>query len=271
MKILLNYDYQYYPFTTASYLEMAFKRRADCEVYRRGDDLPKDLDLVFNVEPVGEFVKIAGVPTAYYEIDNHIIRGRETHFYNQADYLYLAQWFFKDYYSGYKIYDLPLAADPTVHKQFPAVEEIFDVGILGNTTYPKRRKLIEKMKQRYRVLTGMAAPGIPYSKKLSQCKMLFNCSMDNDINMRVFESIAIGKLFITDRIPLQDRFIVEDVHYVAYSDSDELLRKLHYYLNRSCFRASIARAGATHIHENHSYDVRIDGIIRGQLWKTFKH
>jgi len=262
IKILINYEYQYYPFTTASYYEMAMRRRNDIEVFRLTDELPQDLDFILNIEPVGKFIKIPGVKCAYYEIDNHVIQGRENKYYDQADILYLAQWEFKDFYTGYPAYDLPLAFDRQLHKPFPKVEEKYEIGMLGNDTYPERRKLLEQMKEHYVVLTGNAEPGIPYSKKLSSCKMLFNFSMNKDINMRVFESIGIGKLLLTDRIPHLDKFFVEDEHYIGYSDWKELKMKIMYYQHRSCYRNQIARAGHAHGLKFHTYDNRLDLVLQ---------
>ena len=265
-RILINYQYQYYPFTTASYFEMAARRRSDVKLYRLGDKLPKKIDLVLNVEPVGKFYRHPGAQCAYYEIDNHVILGADRHWYNKADYLYLAQWKFRDCYLGYETYELALAADPRLHKPFPEVKEEYDIGFLGNNTYERRGELVRELEQKWRVLTGSADPGVPYSKKLSKCKMLFNCSMNGDINMRFFESIAIGKLLITDRLPEQDKFFKENEHYAAYDNAEELVAKVRYYLNRECIRKSIARAGRERLKELHTYDVRLDEIIKRTKW-----
>ncbi len=260
--ILINYDYAYYPFTTASYLEMALRRRDDITVYRTGDSNIPQLDLILNVEPVGEYVTIPGVLNYYYEIDNHVILGREKWFYEQADIILLAQMTFAPFYEGYKIAELALAADPNLHKPFYEILEEYDVGFIGNDTYPERRKLLEQIGANYKLMRTTSDPGIPYSKKLAQCKIIFNCAMNNDINMRVFEGIACEKLFITDRIPHLNDFFLEDEHFIAYTGWKELKEKLDEYLGKGCYRRTIARQGREHLLKNHTYDHRISDIIR---------
>lgn len=261
LKLLINYDYSRYPRTTASYYEMAARRRDNIEVYRRGEALPDDLDLVLNIEPVGEFVRIPGVPTHYYEIDNHVILGGEEWYYQDIDVLWLAHWDFASFYHGYPIKELPCAADPNIHKPFPRELEMYDIGLIGNRTYPKRARLLREMEKRYTVLPEMKLWGEDYSRQLSQCKILFNCAMNNDANMRAFESIAIQKPLFTDRIPVLSRYLEEDEHYVGYDDWAELHQKIEYYLARGCYRRSIARQGAEHVRTFHSYDNRLDVIL----------
>lgn len=262
IKILLNFDYKYYPFTTASYFEMAASSRDDVITYRSTEKLPKDLDLVLNVEPVGEFVRIKGVPCAYYEIDNHVILGRERKYYDNCDILLLAQELFLKMYDEYNPKVLPLGFDPNLHRCIPEREEIFDIGFIGNDTYPERRRYLEQLGTRFKLLRTNSEPGLEYSKTLSSCKMLFNCSMNNDINMRVFESIGVGKLFFTDRIPFLDKYFTEDEHYIGYSNWDELRQKVFYYLNRACFRQQIARAGREYALKHHTYNHRLDLVLK---------
>lgn len=261
LKILINYDYSQYPFTTASYYEMAARRRDDLAVYRRGDVLPPDLDLVLNIEPVGEFVRIPGVPCHYYEIDNHVIIGGERWYYEQADVLWLAHWNFRKFYTDYNIKELACAADPNLHRPFFETLETYDIGFIGNDTYPERRKYLEQLEQNFKVLRTTSEPGIAYSKKLAQCKILFNCSMNDDINMRIFENVACEKLSFTNRIPELDRFLVEDEHFIGYSNWAELKEKIQYYLERGCYRRTIARQGRAHVVEHHSYDQRLNDVL----------
>lgn len=260
--VLINYDYSHYPFTTASYLEMAGRRRSDVRIIRRGDAYEGNIDLVLNVEPVGEFLRLPNVPCHYYEIDNHVILGGETWFYAQADLTWLAQWTFRPYYEGWNIKELALAHDPEHHKAFPEIKEDYDIGFIGNDTYPERRKLLDQLSANYNVMRTTSDPGIPYSKALSRCKIIFNCAMNQDINMRVFEGIGIQKLFFTDRIPHLNAFFEEDEHFIAYTGWKELKEKVDYYLARGCYRRTIARQGAEHARSFHTYDHRFADILK---------
>jgi len=50
MNILLNYQYEHYPFTTASYFEMAIRDCPSHTLFRNTDYKPEQIDLVINVE-----------------------------------------------------------------------------------------------------------------------------------------------------------------------------------------------------------------------------
>lgn len=261
MNILLNYQYQHYPFTTASYFEMAIKESKDHELFRNDSYNPEDIDLVINVEPVDDIIKIDGVPSVYYEIDNHVIRGADRHFYDKVDLILLAQNNFKSFYEDYKTAYLPLACWPKLHKRYPEEEQIYDIGLLGNDTYPYRKMLLEMLEKEFKVLRGQADPGEPYSRKLNQCKMLFNCSMDKDVNMRFYEAISCGRLLLTDHLEAQDDIAIEGVHYVAFKDQYDLIEKVRYYLEHEGERGNIAKQGMEHIQENHNYNIRLDELL----------
>lgn len=261
MKILLNYMYDLYPFTTASYIQKAIERRSDLELILRDDLATKKPDIIINIEPVPYFVKIKGVPTGYWEIDNHVILGNDRHFYNEADIVFLAQRYFEGFYSDYKTAWVPLAADPTIHKRYDQEPIKYDIGLVGNDTYPERRQLLEKLKQRFNVFVGQTEPGEPYARQLSQFSMVFNKSMNKDINMRVFEALSCGRFLLTDMVPDQNVLITDKIDYISYDDEIDLLDKVWYYLNHEQEREQIARAGQKQCLLNHTYDKRLCEMI----------
>ena len=85
----------------------------------------------------------------------------------------------------------------------------------------------------------------------NQYKILVNVSLNNDINFRVFETMATGALLITDRIidnGIEDLF-TENIHYVGYSTKEELVEKVQYYLKNEEERLKIAKAGEEAVQE----------------------
>jgi spore maturation protein CgeB len=135
------------------------------------------------------------------------------------------------------------------------------VGFLGNDTYPRRRDLLDKIGAKYNLLRSTSAPGEEYSRKLSRCKLLFNCSMDNDLNMRVFEAISIGRLLLTDKVEGQAELFKDNQHYVSYSDWQDLDKKIEYYLSHNEERERIAKDGADYVHIVHTYAERLEVIL----------
>lgn len=257
MKILLNYDYRYYPYTTASYIEMAIKADKEIEMFRLGEDRLPCADIYINIEPCQEIIRYPGRKNAFWEIDNHIHLGQDIEKYNKTQYLFITQKFYLPLYEPQKTWWIPLACDPEKHKEYTDEKIIYDIGFLGNDTYPYRKELLDRLGKKYRVLRSTAQPGEEYSRMLSRCKLLFNCSMDNDMNMRFFEAISIGRLLLTDKVDGQDELFVDGNHYISFKDWQDLDQKVEYYLKHYNEAEKIAKSGREMAHSMNTYKDRL--------------
>ena len=262
MRILVNYLYQYYPFTTASYYEMAIKRDPKLGLFRVGEARVPCADLILNIEPCGKIISYPSAVTCYLEIDNHIHLGLDAEKYSKCDHIFITQKHFLDRYPENKTTWLPLAADPTLHKLHPEEPSLYDVGFLGNNTYTRRKTLLNQIAKKYKLLESTAAPGEEYSKVLSQCKILFNCSMDNDMNMRVFESMSIGRPLVTDVVDGMTDLFKENTHYLAYKDWPKLEKNIELLLAKPMLREAIGNTAAAYIRAKHTYDHRLETILK---------
>lgn len=260
-RILINYDYNSYPYTTASYVEMALRADPRFEVFRVGENHISCCDIYLNIEPCPYIVGRPGRKIAYWEIDNHIHQANDHEKYHKADYIFIAQKYFQFLYPKKKTWWIPLAADPEKHRLYPDEKIEFDVGFLGNDLYPHRRDLLDKIGQKYKLLRSTAKPGAEYSRMLSRCKILFNCAMDHDVNMRFWEAMSIGRMLISDRVDGQDDLVVDGVHYTSFEDWPDLDKKIEFYLTHDFEREKIAKAGADYVHAFHTYHDRIDLML----------
>lgn len=261
MRVLINYLYQYYPFTTASYLEMELRRDKRIAVFRIGENRIPCADLIINVEPCDFIIAYPGRASCFWEIDNHIHRGRDVDKYQKVDRVFVTQKHFLPLYPKDKTKWLPLAADPESHHLYPDEPIEYDVGFLGNDTYPRRRDLLDKIGSKYKLLRSTSKPGEEYSRFLSRCKILFNCSMDHDLNMRVFEAISIGRLLLTDKVDGIDDLLKDGEHYVSFKDWSDLDKKITYYLAHKKEREKIALTGANYVQASHTYRHRLSQIL----------
>lgn len=260
-RILLNYDYTAGPGTTAAYIERALKDDPAYAVFRIGEHRIPCVDIHLNIEPCNFIIHYPGKKSAYWEIDNHIHRGTDIQKYNAVDYLFVAQKHFLPLYPKDKTTWLPLAADPEIHKKYVLEKIQFDIGFLGNDTYPKRRELLEKINQKYKLLWSTSKSGEEYSRLLSRCKILFNCAMDNDMNMRFFEAMSIGRLLLSDKVDGQDDLFADGKQYVSYKDWEDLDNKIEYYLKNQREREIIAKNGKAYVHSFHTYADRVNKIF----------
>lgn len=269
MKLLLNYDYSLYPYTTASYFEMAVKKISGIEVLHVEDALTKKPDLIINIMPFYALFTLEGVPSCYYEIDCHMIQGLKTEFYDPVDRVYIAQKPFLNLYPAGKTFYLPLAADPQSHCINGDIPSVYDIGFIGNESYPPRRTLLEQLDTKYKVLRANSEPGRPYADLLSSCFLTFNRSLDRDVNMRFFEAQMSGRMLLSDYLPDQDEIAKDGVHYVVYKDWRDLDQKVRYYLDHKDEREKIAFAGALNIARHHTYRHRLLSILKDFGWEKF--
>jgi hypothetical protein len=240
---------------------MALRKDRRIETFRIGENRIPCADLIINVEPCDFVISYPGKKSCFWEIDNHIHRADDVDKYAKVDKVFVTQKHFLPLYPKKKTFWLPLAADPDVHKLYPEEPLIYDVGFLGNDTYERRRDLLDKIGAKYKLLRSTSQPGEDYSRKLSRCKILFNCSMDNDLNMRVFEAISIGRLLLTDKVEGQAELFKDNQHYVSYSDWQDLDKKIEYYLSHNEERERIAKDGADYVHIVHTYAERLEVIL----------
>lgn len=261
MNLLLNYDYKLYPFTAASYIEMAALKLNYVRVFHTdtlGDRIP---DLIINIMPFEELISAPGIPSCYWEIDCHLLQGCKNYYYDKVSRVYIAQKPYLEFYPKEKTSYLPLGCDPEKHCRRLSESRKYDIGFIGNDVYPIRHQLLEVLNVNFNLLWTNSPPGDPYARLLSQCDLTFNRSLDKDINMRFFEAIASGRMLITDYLPEQDEIAVDGVHYVSYKGARDLVEKVKYYLANNDERERIALVGSRHMIENHTYGHRLLKIL----------
>ena len=94
----------------------------------------------------------------------------------------------------------------------------------------------------------------------SKAHVVVNYSINNDINLRIFEGVGAGALVITNRI-LNNGFeeiFEEGRHLVVFDDIfKEMVEKIDYYLKNREEREKIAKEGFEYVRENHTYRHRL--------------
>jgi len=240
---------------------MALEKNPKLLPFRVGQDRVPCADLIINIEPCGKIISYPTIPSCYWEIDNHIHLGMDVDKYEAVNKIYVSQKYFMPLYPAEKTSWLPLACDPEKHRLYEDEKIEYEVGFLGNDTYPERKELLDRIGKKYKLLLSNSKPGEEYSRKLSRCKILFNRSMDNDLNMRVFEAISIGRLLLTDKVDGIDDIFKDGEHYIRYKDWQDLDKKIDYYLNHEKEREKIAKTGSEYIHATQTYEHRLYKIL----------
>lgn len=202
--------------------------------------------------------------TFWYGIDTHMDYDKHLMISNFFDCTFLAQ---KQYVSPFKkagvqnVYWLPLAFDisMSLKKDEDRIYDIAFVGSLDKKMHPERVKLVDKLKNEFPNSFFGFANGIEMYKIYSKSKIVFNKSINNDINMRYFEALGNGAILLTDNIEnngVEDIFI-KGKHYVEYDESN-LISIVKKCLENNLFNHKELQ---DFVLKNHTYDQRVVSIL----------
>lgn len=260
--------------TTARYFERAARAQGRDVIY--WDKCPdlvamRPEDFFFFVDPAPDWplgLERLACPTAAYFIDVHQDLMSRLNLSQFFDTVFVAQ---KDYVPAFvnighsNAHWFPLGCDPEVHC-LPQDVRPFDVGFVGKLGLPGtwRHDVLTTVLTHYRTNDfKVFYPPRAMAGVYGQSKIVFNASINKDLNMRFFEALASGALLVTDRIEngLPDLFR-EGEHYVGYSTVEEAIEKIDYYLKNPVERETIALEGQRVALAHHTYLHRWEEIIR---------
>lgn len=267
-RVALIYDDVSRPDTTGTHCLRALKQLCDVRHFRP-DELQsissRDFDLYLNIDDGLRYHLPASLrPCAWWVIDTHMDPSWAEEKGGAFDWLFAAQLDGATALrnTGIRTEWLPLACNPHIHKPYPR-EKLWDVCFLGNLASPERQEWLELVQHHFpNSLIGQRYFD-EFAKSYSEAKIGFNRSIKNDVNMRVFETLACGPLLITNdlRSNGQDELFKADRHFVVYTERDELLDKLVFYLKHDKLREKIAISGYREVLSRHTYLHRMQQLL----------
>ena len=164
------------------------------------------------------------------------------------------------------VFWLPLACDPEVHHPVDTVAT-HDIGFAGSVSAPvhaERKRLIEALGRRFTVRSAESVFGDDMCELFARCRLAFNYSAVQELNMRIFEVLAMGRLLLTNREAsvngLEDLF-EDGKHLVVYHSENDLLEKAAAYLADDASRRAVADAGRAEVRAKHTYAHRVQTIL----------
>ncbi len=161
---------------------------------------------------------------------------------------------------------LPLGCNPAAH--FPKdVEPDLDVAFVGNVILPvhqQRHELLKRLQTSFTTAVVTRAFGDEVCEIMARGRLAFNHCAVFDVNMRIFEAMAMGRPVMTNRDSayngLFDLF-TDGEHLIVYDNEDDIVEKAGYYLAHADEREAIARTGYETVLANHTYLHRVDTIL----------
>jgi hypothetical protein len=227
-------------------------------------------DLLLYIEPGGLLprgLEKAPFPTAAILCDTHTDLAIRLNYARFFDHIFLYHCNYVKYFTGHPagfVHWLPYACDLELFKPAPDPQERpYEVAFVGQLNSDKaRRRILKAIGQKYslnpqKYYLQSEIPGV-----YSQAKIVLNMPLADDLNFRTFEAMSCGALLLTRRIANgQELLFEEDRHYVAYSDEQEMMEKIAYYLDHPAAREAIAAAGLREVQENHRLEQRVEELL----------
>ena len=274
-RIALLYDDIVRPDTTGVYCKKALEKICEVTHFQPTelDKVPSGFDLYLFIDDgfryfLPEYFK----PSAWWVIDTHLNYDDYIRSVSQFNYVFTAQKdgalrFRKDGISSANW--LPLGCDPNQHKKV-LTDKKYDVVFVGNALGSEREKCLNEIKKHF--------PNNFIGKKFfnemaeifSQGRIVFNRSVKNDVNMRVFEALSTGSLLLTNNLDEngQGELFEEGKHLVNYNDKSDLIDKIKYYLEHEEEREKLAETGMNYVHKYHTYQHRMAAILQNVFSKS---
>lgn len=221
-----------------------------------------------------------GGKTIYVCSDAHIDDKGRDYRYNFAtkfDYVFFNQKRFVDEYTLFpkkkekqNVMFLPHAAEPKVYQNIPTLKK-YDVAFIGHIQNTKnyngftRIEFLDRMFKAFpNFYFGTRNPQKPEANmfedaasKFRASKIVLNVSIKDDLNMRLFESLATGSLVLTNKLPTLNELFQNEKHLVTYNTLDEAVERADYYIHHEDERESIAKAGYEEFINKHTYEHRV--------------
>ena len=265
LRIALIFDNKVRPDTTGTYCRRALLSLADVHHY-----LPSELDHVprtgFDLylfiddglrHPIPDDLR----PAAYWAIDTHLDFEWGLQQGQRADFVFAAQRDGAERLRSAGIDGalwLPLACDPAVHRPLER-PKVHDLCFVGHLFPGPRNELIERLQNEFpRMFVGQRFFS-EMAETYAESRIVFNRSLQNDINMRVFEALGCGRFLLTNELAEngQAELFRDGVQLATYAGADDLLDKARFYLENESLREQIAAAGHSETIARHTYSHRM--------------
>ncbi|HXZ37072.1 MAG TPA: glycosyltransferase, partial [Thermodesulfobacteriota bacterium] len=271
MKIAVVFNKAQRPDTTGVYCLRALSQKHEVSHFEPEeipDIRPDAFDLFMNIDDGRSYRFRSDLhPSLFWAIDTHVKPERCQSKAKDFDFVFCAQrpGAAAMRKAGIAARWCPLAFDPEIHRKHP-LPKILDISFVGNSgrfrwgnffydgkeVFRERTRLLSLLKRRFNLFTGkffFEDMGVVFSLS----KIVFNRSVKDDVNMRVFEALGCGSLLVTNQIEhSQDLLFKHGEHFIEYRSPRELVERVAYYLHNPEEREQIASRGREEALRKHT-------------------
>lgn len=162
---------------------------------------------------------------------------------------------------GVKAEWLPHAFEPLAYPRFRLASKQYDISFVGHVNNQKRIDALDKAFGAFPKFFFGQRLFEKAAHKYAESKVVLNCAMLDDLNMRCFEVLGAGGFLLTDDIPAVREVFEDGKHLVLYKDLDDMVTKARYYIEHDDEREAIAEAGHKFVMENHTISHRVKQLL----------
>ncbi len=165
------------------------------------------------------------------------------------------------------------------HKQIRTGDFRHCVSLVGQAAvwHPYRRYILDQLRRSCEPVEHIHLPQREAAKAYAQSKISLNCSLNGDMNLRVFEVLSSGGFLLTDRLSREaglEILFKDGKHLCTFNDPSHLREQIHYHLQHSEIRETIARNGEKLFWERHRPEQKVaelaNCVFGGELTSEYK-
>lgn len=201
-------------------------------------------------------------PNVYWASDTHLGYDYRLSKAKRFDYVFCAQKRAVEDFekAGVKSVWMPHAVEPKAYPYLPSIKR-YDICFVGHINSENRVDALDFLFKQF--------PNFFYGQRLfeeaaemyCESKIVFNISHKDDINMRVFETLATKSFLLTNWIPTLPELFEDGKHMVMYKTQEEMVEKAKYYISHDAEREAIAEAGQKEVLKNHTFLNRVQTVL----------
>lgn len=202
-------------------------------------------------------------PAIYWASDTHLGYDYRLSMAKKADHVFVAQKRAQEEFKrdGVEAEWLPHAFEPQAYPKIDVALKKYDVCFIGHINSQNRIDALDRLFKEFPNFFYGQRLFEEAAEKFSESKIVFNISMLDDINMRVFEAMGTGSFLLTNWIPTIEELFEDGKHLVLYRSAEEMADKAKYYLAHDSERERIAAAGYEEVMAKHTIQHRVDRML----------
>lgn len=227
-------------------------------------------DLVVAIQsraPAYRHIPRLACPSVYISVDTWHAP-EEFKFARNYDFVVAAQRVFPPYFvqtGSPRARWLPLGCSEQQHHPVDT-EPLYDIVFVGCTRYRVNRQRVARLfrlAEHFHVARQEGIGTEAMCTVFSEGRVVFNSSIAQDVNMRVFEALAMGQPLLTNRDAAANGLfdLFEDgVHLQSY-DEEDLLEQAQRLLADPDRRRALGEAGRAEVLAKHTYTHRVRALL----------